>query len=183
MRALSRWTIRLVVPSHLADTVGVFETAWREEFASLLRPSTADDLSWYFEARWQLEQRPGATDGGLEHTRYARARDAFGAPRYRVPYRTWMRQGPTCFESLSRRSWRTRLLDRRGGSRRMCCRSPTCIWLPWSQRREAEEGDKRGDNGPRLNCPLNGPSTFDHSVGCHDAIGSNDIVGNLLEGC
>ncbi len=98
-RALPRWTIRLLVPTHLEDAIGLYEAAWREEFASPLRLSTADELRWYFEQRRQLEQRSGGTDG-LDQARYVRARDAFGAPRYRVLYRAWLRQGPSTLREL-----------------------------------------------------------------------------------
>jgi len=98
-RALPRWTIRLLVPLHLADATAPYEAAWREEFASPLRLSTADELRWYFEERRRLEQGSGTTTS-VDQARYARARDAFGAPRYRVFYRTWLRQGPTALREL-----------------------------------------------------------------------------------
>jgi hypothetical protein len=100
-RALPRWTIRLLVPVHLEDAVRQYEAAWREEFASPLRPSTADELRWYFEERQRLEEQPqnGARDVG-DQARYARARDAFSAPRYRVFYRSWLRQGPAALRQL-----------------------------------------------------------------------------------
>jgi hypothetical protein len=91
-RALPRWTIRLLVPIHLKDAAQQYDAAWREEFASPLRPSTADELRWYFEERRRLNERPGAGGAG-DQARYGRARDAFGAPRYRVLYRSWLRQG------------------------------------------------------------------------------------------
>jgi hypothetical protein len=92
LRALPRWTIRLLVPSHLAESVGSYEAAWREELASPLRPSTADELRWYFEQRRKLDEGKGASNGHDE-SRYSRARDAFGAPRYSVLYRYWLKRG------------------------------------------------------------------------------------------
>src|SRR5205823_6362605 len=77
--ALPRWTIRLLVASHLDDAIDLYEAAWREEFASPLRLSTADELRWYFGQRRQLEERSGGTDG-LDQARYVRSRDAFGEP-------------------------------------------------------------------------------------------------------
>src|SRR5262249_52751228 len=64
-------------------------------------PSTADELRWYFEARRHFEEQPqpGARDAG-DQARYARARDAFGAPRYRVLYRSWLREGAPAFRQL-----------------------------------------------------------------------------------
>ena len=32
-----------------------YEAAWREEILSPLRPSTADELRWYFEQRRRVE--------------------------------------------------------------------------------------------------------------------------------
>lgn len=97
LRALPRWRVRLLVPRHLADVVDLYEAAWREELGSPLRLSTAEELRWYFERRQQLAaSRPD----GHDESRYARARDAFGAPRYRVLYRTWLRHGPSALSEL-----------------------------------------------------------------------------------
>jgi hypothetical protein len=96
LRALPRWTVRLLVPSHLADSVRVYEAAWREEVATPLRLSTADELRWYFEQRRRLTPELDAHD----RARYERARDAFGGPRYRVLYRTWLRHGPSVLRNV-----------------------------------------------------------------------------------
>jgi hypothetical protein len=90
LKALPRWTVRLLVPSHLAEAASTYEAAWRDEFARPLRLSTADELRWYFQQRSRLEQGEAHSD----ETRYNRARRAFGAPRYRVLYRSWRQQGP-----------------------------------------------------------------------------------------
>jgi hypothetical protein len=92
LRALPRWTVRLLVPKHLADTVGLYDAALREELATPLRLSTADELRWYFEQKGRLAEGPQGVNGHDE-ARYARARDAFGAPRYRVLYRSWLQHG------------------------------------------------------------------------------------------
>ena len=99
-QALPRWTIRLLVPAHLDDAAGSYEAAWREEFGSPLRLSTANELSWYFEQRRQLEER-AEEDKSFDRARYARARDAFAAPGIRVLYRTWLRQGPSVLRPLT----------------------------------------------------------------------------------
>jgi hypothetical protein len=112
LRTLPRWTVRLLVPSNLVDSSKAYERAWREEFASPLRLSTADELRWYFEQRRRLET--GRTNGN-EHdqARFARARDAFGTPRYTVLYRSWVRNGaavmkevlsPVLADAISRRT-------------------------------------------------------------------------------
>jgi len=44
LRGLPRWTVRLLVPQHLSESVTLYEAAWREELASPLRLSTAEEL-------------------------------------------------------------------------------------------------------------------------------------------
>jgi hypothetical protein len=97
LRTLPRWRVRLLVPRHLADVVGVYEAAWREELGSPLRLSTADELRWYFEHRRRLAENGS---NGHDETRYARARDAFGAPRYHVLYRSWLKHGPGALKEV-----------------------------------------------------------------------------------
>jgi hypothetical protein len=99
LRSLPRWTLRLLVPRHLADAVGLYEAAWREELASPLRPSTAEELRWYFEQRRRLTDGKAASNG-YDDARYTRARDAFGAPRYRVLYRSWLQHGPSVVNEI-----------------------------------------------------------------------------------
>lgn len=89
LKALPRWTLRLLVPSHLAESAALYEAAWREELGSPLRLSTANELRWYFEER----RRSEAGEATADDARFRRARQAFGAPRYRVLYRSWRRHG------------------------------------------------------------------------------------------
>lgn len=91
LRALPAWTLRLLVPAHFREATNAYVSAWRQEFASPLRPSTADELRWFFEQqRLQADANGGNGDEG---TRYHQARRAFAAPRYRVLYRSWLRDG------------------------------------------------------------------------------------------
>jgi hypothetical protein len=99
LRGVPRWTVRLLVPPHLADAVGLYEAAWREELASPLRLSTAEELRWYFEQRHRLADGKAGSNGHDE-ARYTRARDAFGAPRYRVLYRSWLEHGPSALTDV-----------------------------------------------------------------------------------
>ena len=98
LRALPAWTVRLLVPSHLLKAVPTYEGAWREEIASPLRPSTADELRWYFEERRRLD---GTAPQGTEPptSRFEKARDAFSAPRFRVLYRSWLLDGQSVLDS------------------------------------------------------------------------------------
>ena len=76
------------------------EWAWKQEFANPLRPSTADELRWYFAQR---RGRHSAAHDGHERDfkRYAQARRAFSAPRYRVLYRAWLREGARVIDATS----------------------------------------------------------------------------------
>jgi hypothetical protein len=46
---LLSWTIRLVVPPHCATAADAYTTACRQELASPLRPSTLEEVRWFFE--------------------------------------------------------------------------------------------------------------------------------------
>jgi hypothetical protein len=99
-RALPRWTVRLLVPTHLTKAAKLYESAWREELASPLRLSTADELRWYFDERRRRENGSVTTKSDSA-PRFMRARDAFGAARYRVLYRSWIQSGPAALAGLA----------------------------------------------------------------------------------
>lgn len=81
-RALPTWTLRLLFPVHLMKSGDVYAAAFREQLAMPLRPSTRDELRWYFEAR-----RAGCD---ARDQRFERAARAFRAPRFRALYRVWL---------------------------------------------------------------------------------------------
>jgi hypothetical protein len=100
LRALPRWLVRLIIPMHLQPCAGAYVAAGRQELATPLRPSTADDLRWYFEQRQRMKT---ATLGlvGDDAARFAQAAQAFGSPRYRVLYRSWLREGAKALNALA----------------------------------------------------------------------------------
>jgi hypothetical protein len=81
-RALPAWTLRLLFPMHLVKSQDLYAAAFREQLAMPLRPSTRDELRWYFEAR-----RAGCD---ARDPRFERAARAFRAPRFRALYRVWL---------------------------------------------------------------------------------------------
>lgn len=85
LRTLKVWTLRVLFPRHLARVVGVYRSAFREQLARPLRPSTVDDVLWYFQAR-----RAGCRSGD---ERFDQAVRGFSAPRFRVLYRAWLERG------------------------------------------------------------------------------------------
>jgi hypothetical protein len=95
LRALSSWTIRLLVPRHLAGSMERYQVAVRDELASPLRSDTFDELRWFFEQRRQ------AADGAaiVADARFQRAQHAFATPRFRVLYRHWLAEGEAALQA------------------------------------------------------------------------------------
>jgi len=85
LRALPEWTIRLLVPPHKANTIPMYQAAFREQLATPLEPVLLEDVRWYFEARKK------GSDGPDE--RFDQATRAFGAPRFHALYRAWLERG------------------------------------------------------------------------------------------
>ena len=100
LRALGRWTLRLWIPGHFREARAAYEWAWKQEFANPLRPSTADELRWYFGQR-RGRHSAAHDDHERDLKRYAQARRAFSAPRYRVLYRAWLREGGRVIDATS----------------------------------------------------------------------------------
>ena len=85
LRALPAWTVRLLVPHHLANAMTRYRQAFREQLGTPLRPTQLEELRWFFEVR-----RDGKN---VREERFEKATRAFGAPRFRVMHRAWMEQG------------------------------------------------------------------------------------------
>lgn len=90
LRALPRWRVRLVVPRHKTMVLGVYDTAFREQLLTPLRPAVVDDLRGYFRARAQHRGPDEAFD---------QAARAFAAPRFRVLYEVWQTRGDAVLET------------------------------------------------------------------------------------
>ena len=101
LRALGRWTLRLWIPGHFREARAAYEWAWKQEFANPLRPSTADELRWFFATASRASTPPLPTIATRDRKRYAQARRAFSAPRYRVLYRAWLREGGRVIDATS----------------------------------------------------------------------------------
>ena len=85
LRALPKWTVRLLVPAGLEDCVEDYRRAFREELASPLQAQVATELRWLCEH----EKNPAAAERG----RLARARRAFRSPRFVALRRAWAVDG------------------------------------------------------------------------------------------
>lgn len=95
LRALPEWTVRVVIPRHLAAAEESYRAATHEELATPLRPAVVDELRWYFHQRRVQDGLPGAP---LD-ARFRRAQEAFAAPRFRSLYRHWIEAGDPALDA------------------------------------------------------------------------------------
>ena len=86
LRALNRWTIRLLIPRPLAKARPAYLHAARDHLATPLHPSVFETLEWLFPERKRLGQ-PGA---GPADARYRDLSKAFHSPRFRALYQQWL---------------------------------------------------------------------------------------------
>lgn len=89
LRALFKWTIRVLVPPPFASATGLYQQAAREHLATPLAPSAAEEVEWWFRER----QRRGRTTSATPDERLLRASQMFRAPRFRALYRAWVQLG------------------------------------------------------------------------------------------
>jgi hypothetical protein len=85
LRALPKWTVRLLVPVGLEECVGDYRRAFRDELATPLHAQVADELRWFCHH--------GKTSGPAERTRLLRAHRAFRSPRFVALRRAWALDG------------------------------------------------------------------------------------------
>ena len=64
-------------------------TAAREELATPIHPSAAEELRWYFR-EWQQPSEPRAA---ADNEDFRHATSAFRVPRFRALYRMWEQEG------------------------------------------------------------------------------------------
>jgi hypothetical protein len=89
LRPLIQWTIRVLVPQPFSRAVRVFGHAAREELATPIAPSVADELEWLFAERQRRQLR--VSEPG--DARFRSATMAYRAPRFRALYRMWEQRG------------------------------------------------------------------------------------------
>lgn len=93
LRALPAWSVRVLIPHHLANSAARYRDAFREQVGTPLRPTQLQELRWFFETR-----RSGL--GKREGERFDRAKRAFGTPRFRILYRGWIEQGDRVLDAV-----------------------------------------------------------------------------------
>jgi hypothetical protein len=90
-RSLSKWRVLLVIPRTMTEAEASHKRVIGELWAAPVRPAVLDEFRWFCYARRLAEGSPGQRPADAE--RYARARAAFGAPRFYTAYRRWLRDG------------------------------------------------------------------------------------------
>ena len=89
LQSLHKWTLRLLVPKRFDKAIPIYRHAVREELATPLHPSDADELRWLFEQR----KRASADPAFVPDHRFVEAAKKFSAPWFKVLYRLWLQYG------------------------------------------------------------------------------------------
>jgi hypothetical protein len=89
LRALVRWTIRVLVPEPFARAIRQFGHAAREQLATPIPPASAEELEWFFNER---RRRNDAASEPADD-RFRQAVSICRAPRFRALYRFWQEEG------------------------------------------------------------------------------------------
>jgi hypothetical protein len=134
LERLPGWTLRIVVPPHLA---GVPDRLQKMAWGHLASPLSELLLT---EARWYFDRRAAglaSLSEPADRRHFERCERGFATDRYTVLYRCWREDGSGCW-----RPPRRRLSDRRWSqgparSSRWFYRTPTAIWR---RRRVSPEG-------------------------------------------
>src|SRR6185369_6814911 len=87
------WSVRVLIPHHLANSSTRYRDAFREQVGTPLRPTQLQELRWFFETR-----RSGLSKQDSE--RFDRATRAFGTPRFRILYRAWIERGDRVLDAV-----------------------------------------------------------------------------------
>lgn len=91
LHSLVRWTIRVLVPEPFARAIRQFGHAAREQLATPIPPSSAEELEWFFRERQRrLEAASEPPD-----ERFRQATSMFRWPRFRALHRFWQQEGNT----------------------------------------------------------------------------------------
>jgi hypothetical protein len=97
LRALSAWTLRILLPKELGEAAESCRTTVRTELASPLRPAVVEELRWYFEQVKASAIGPRS----MPDARFERAHRAFAAPRFGLLYRAWLHDGELALEGAA----------------------------------------------------------------------------------
>jgi hypothetical protein len=92
-RALSSWSVRVLLPRHVTDAQGAYRSAFIEQVAAPLPTETVNELRWYFTAR--------RTTTGDEDERYFDAQVGFARSRFEALHQVWREQGDRVLDAAT----------------------------------------------------------------------------------
>ncbi len=99
LRRLTRWRVLVALPRTLTMADAAHRQVFNEMCGAPLRPAIVDEFGWFCRVRRAQEGGARAV-GAVDPDRYARARRAFGAPRFYSLYRRWCREGDVALNRL-----------------------------------------------------------------------------------
>ena len=164
LQALPGWTLRLVLPPQLADSMKRFEGVVRDELRPL-RPALVAELKWYFGKR---RSTPNPRALSREDPEFWDHQAAFSSPRFRQLYRRWLTDDDTVFEALGSTTM-TEALERGTGriESRVLLFSYAHLAPLVSLFRSCRKGVEGGETPPTPSQPprSTSPSTSAESIG------------------
>ena len=144
LSTLPAWTVRVALAPQFNWLSKQYDEVFRQQLASPV-PDLVNHLRWYFKQRRLAGTGLGAVQ---DEEGYFEAKFAFGAPRYQVLYRCWLREGEAAFNVVSSRALADAIAC---GAGRL-----ECAALPFSYRHlsplvgetdPASKGAEEGDEG------------------------------------
>lgn len=87
--SLPGWTLRIVLPPHLAALKAPVDAVVRDELANPISPMALVELRWHFEQRRDHKSVKTSADPD----RFRRTHLAFGSKRWRTLFRRWLSDG------------------------------------------------------------------------------------------
>lgn len=107
--SLPGWTVRILLPPHLARVKPSLDAVARGELASPIAATTLAELRWYFEQRRDRKSARESDDAD----RFRRTQRAFAAKRWRLLFRRWLSDGDSALNVATSPEIRDALM--RGG--------------------------------------------------------------------
>jgi hypothetical protein len=149
LNALGLWTIRVLFPRSLAESIEAYKKAALELLRNPLTPSQTEELIWFLR-----QPQPLALDASVaDRARLQAARRAFRSPRFAAIRRHWIAEGNRAIFLAASPVARDTLERRRG--------SVECLVLPHNyehlfalaRRVTRRKGRDRGDEAPGMSGP------------------------------
>jgi len=101
LKRLRRWRVLFVSSRALQGSCPAHRQVMEDFCAPPLPLAISEEFRWYCRTRRAAEEGASVPAPEAESERYARARRAFGAPRFFAAYRRWCREGDSSLLALA----------------------------------------------------------------------------------